>query len=167
MSARRFLVIGCIIGASICPSIADAAQMYGNIILNITGGFRVPVTQGGTVKCSGVVVLAPDTSASPSIGALSAALLFNSGINSASKAGTVAAGGQTFSCQVVVPYNFNNIVGNQQIVIAYSVVANDPGFFNGMVFVSGTNPGKTYQVVKIQSIPANGATTTVPLLVYL
>lgn len=156
MKTLRFpLAIFSAIVLALSPTIASASVVYGTIVVYISGTFKTPVA-GTTVKCSGSVFLAPDTSSSPSIASLSAALLFNGGVNSASAAGNVPNVNQ-FTCLVNVPYVFNNAVANQQLVIAYALEKTEFGKITG----------RSYQVAKIQNIPGNGVTTTLSLAGYL
>jgi hypothetical protein len=148
---------------------ANAAPTSGTVVLNNSGTFKTAVTAAGAATCSGIVFLAPDTTAKETISSLLAALVLNSSQQNASAAAVIGGNRATFTCTVSVPYLWENVTTTQQLGIAYTVKASDPGFFNPNTKMQtpGTNPGKTRQVLKFIPVPSNGTTTTVSVNVSL
>jgi hypothetical protein len=159
---RILLCIGFMSCSALFSTNANATTA-GTVVLNISGTFKTPVTAGGVATCSGIVALVPSITGLPTIASLSAALVFNSSQQSASASAVITKTGTNFSCSVTVPYLWDDAIAGQQMGIVYTVLASDPGFFNGVTFVPGTHPGKTRQVIKIIAIPANGTTTTLTI----
>lgn len=102
---------------------ASAAPATGGYVLNIVGYLRQPINKFGSVQCSATAFLVPDTSGSPTVANLSAAILANSALTSASSAAVLS--GQNFSCQLIVPFTFNNVLAGQQVIVTYTVRVRD------------------------------------------
>jgi hypothetical protein len=145
--------------------------IYGYVVINVTGGFRIPVSAGGAANCKGYVILAPTSSSNTTISALSALALFGSAVQSNTANATIAESKTNFTCTVVVPFQLNNATAaSQQLVIGFSADAWDPGVFdkNTNTFVGATNPGRTKQLIQIAPVPtSNGATLTYNVQAYL
>jgi len=134
-------------------------QIVGQFVLDISGFIKnVPATP--MVSCSAVAFLVPDTSANPTVSQLAAAVLLNSGGSaSGGISATVAANKQNFTCQVTVPYSFNNYNTGQQVIVVFKVSGQDAGTTTNGVYIPGVPIGSTRQVIQVPSIPANGAAT--------
>jgi len=102
---------------------ASAAPASGNYILNVAGILKAPINKFGSVKCSATAFLAPDTTGAPTVANLSAAILANSALTSSSAQATVS--GQNFSCQIVVPFSFRNVLPGQKVIVAYTISVSD------------------------------------------
>lgn len=118
---KIFTVLGVML--SLGSTNVSAAPATGGYVLNIVGYLRQPINKFGNVQCSATAFLVPDTSGSPTLANLSAAVLANSALTSASIAATVS--GQNISCQLIVPFSFNNVLAGQKVVVAYTVRVRD------------------------------------------
>jgi hypothetical protein len=164
MTRFKFAMIG---AAALCAISAptSAAQVAGTLVVDISGFMRIKPGPNASVGCKGTALVVPDTSANPNISQLAAALLMNTGANdSGNIPATIAANGQNFTCQITVPFSFNNIAAGQQIIVVYTVSGNDPGTLT-TVYTPGVAIGKTIQVVPVPGIPANGSATYLGLKV--
>lgn len=118
---KLFTMLGVML--SLGSTNVSAAPATGNYVLNVVGYLRQPINKFGSVQCSATAFLVPDTSGSPTLANLSAAILANSALTSASSAATVS--GQNFSCQLIVPFSFNNVLAGQKVIVAYTVRVRD------------------------------------------
>lgn len=123
MAKIRFLAIFGFLTGMLQATPNAIAASSGNYVINVAGFLRLPINKYGTVSCSATAFLVPDTSGGTAVANLSAAILANSGLSSASAPATVS--GQHFSCQVIVPFLFNNSGSGQNVTIAYTVKVHD------------------------------------------
>ena len=153
---------------------AHAAGMTvgGNVQVNVTGFFLFPVTKGATVACSGTVALAP-ANTSFTVASLPLSLIIGGlGGETATQDAVIGSDGSAFTCSFYVPYRFENVdPGATQLVIAYQVRGNDPGYFapgcsnpqNPLACYTAPQRqlGRKQQILQTLPIPPNGTTTTV------
>lgn len=109
----------------------SAAPASGNYVLNVSGFLRQPINKFGSVNCSATAFLVPDTTGAPTVANLSAAILANSALTSAASAAQVT--GQNFTCQIIVPFLFNNVIAGQKVAIAYTISVKDDVFVDPTV----------------------------------
>jgi hypothetical protein len=164
--------IGALIGAlMLSSSQAMAGSASGNIGLNFSGFLRTQISSGGRVTCSATAFMVPDTTnGSLNISALSASILTNSALSSSQwVAATVQTDKQTFTCSVIVPYLFNNVVTGQKLAVTWTVAVQDdfyvsPTINGGFQILPGSGSRKTKQIIP----NLDPAAPTVPLIqVYL
>lgn len=154
---------------------SQQASVYGYIAINVSGGFRTPVSTGAgsfaKVTCKGYVGLTPATSQTLTLSNVSALIMLASGVQTSSADGVISSSGTNFTCNIVVPYQLNNAnTSNQQLTIAFTAEATDPGIIQGSppTFTGATHPGKTKQIIGIIPVPSsNGTTQTYNVQVYL
>jgi hypothetical protein len=135
-----------------CSAANAGTTLGGTVTIIMTGNFKNPVTQFGSVKCSAIVPLVPNNPnaaiSSLSLGSVLSAI----SEENASALGVIATGGAAFTCTAIVQYRWENIDPTAvQMAIAYTVAATDVG---------GTNPGKKKQLIEVIPIPAVNTVTT-------
>ncbi len=91
---------------------ANAAPAYGFINLTIYGYLLNPVSVATTAYCSGSVSLTTSSTLP---------LYFRSGSSYKSTTVNVPANTQSFSCQITIPYYFNNPPAGAGIDVGYGV----------------------------------------------
>ncbi len=126
---KLFTMLGVML--SLGATNVSAAPATGNYVLNVVGYLRQPINKFGSVQCSATAFLVPDTSGAPTVANLSAAVLANSALTSAASTATVS--GQNFSCQLIVPFSFNNVLAGQKVIVAYTVSVRDNVFVDPTV----------------------------------